>query len=551
MTPPIVRRAFVVYGVLVVALLGACSFEPVPTESVDAAPPDAPITPLGPPMLKSVAPMLGSVAGGDVVTITGDNFAVGTTVEIGGVPCTPVSVPSAYELSCTTGDHDFDEGAKDVVVTTTAGTATLPAAFTAECLWTTTTGRRSCGAIPPRLAIGAQTVTSWVTQLQAGHGFVAGGTTNAADNLDDATDAVLGTQAAVIATDGAGSPRTLSRTGLAPIDFRNSVPKLWVKVDNVAKVSALQLLLGDNNFANAYRFSFHSSQGQKWTTDGDWVALTLSWSAANVSVVGSPNRAAITDVQVRVVDNAMGTPVRLHVNGLALVAEAPPKYPHGVVSITFDDNFASMVSAGAPVLIARDIPATAYVIADLVGKSGRATLADLTTLQNQHGWEVAAHAHSDLNHAARFTNLAPDVLENDIVDMRAWLIEHRFRGYDHCAYPGGDFTGGAGTNVLALARRYYATCRSIYQGEREMVPPADAAKLRVFYITNATTLAQATAAIDQAKAHREWIILVFHNLVSTTPASTTQWRTTDFQSLVSHIAGSGLPVKTVGDVLAP
>jgi peptidoglycan/xylan/chitin deacetylase (PgdA/CDA1 family) len=559
MTRVIVRRAQVLCGVSLVSLaLAACSFEASTTVDAsadpDAAPaadaaPDVPDTPLGPPQLHSIAPTLGSVAGGDAVTITGDNFALGTAVEIGGVPCTPVEVRSAYEVVCTTGDHDFAEGDKDVTVTTSAGTATLKGAFMVQCPWTTSAGRRSCGAVPPRQPVAAQAVASWVSQLQAGHGFVAGGAANVADNLNDTTDAALGTQSAVIQTDGAGSPRTLSRTGLPAIDFTNHVPKIWVKVDNVTRASTLQLVLGDSGFANAYRFAFHSTQGQKWTTEGDWVALTISWSPANVSVVGTPNRAAITDVQLRVVDNATGTPVRLHVNGIALVPEPVQTFPHGVVSITFDDNFATMVSAGAPTLAAHNYPATAYIIAELVGKPGRATLADLQTLQNTRGWEIAAHAHVGANHTARFTNLAPQVLEDDLVDMRAWLIGHGLRGYDHCAYPGGEFTGGTGTNVLALARRYFASCRAIYQGEREMVPPADAAKLRVFYITNQTTLAQAKTAVDQAKAHREWIILVFHNLVAS-PASSTQWGAANFDTLVGHIASTGMPVKTVGAVLA-
>ena len=558
---PVVRLAVGVYSVVLAALASVGCFTPgaaagdagqgdgasdAPFDAApDSSPPDAP--PL-PPTLVAIAPALGSVAGGELVTIDGSGFAAGATATIGGVPCAPLTILSALQLTCTTGDSDFAEGAKDVVVTTTAGTATLTSAFTYECPWTTSAGRRSCGAAPPKHQVAPQVVAAWVTQFQAGHLFATTGTPGAGENLDDTTDAVIGTQAAVIATDGTGTPRTLARTGLAPIDFTGHVPKLWVKVDNVTSAATLQLVLGDSSFANAFRFSFHSTQGQRWTTNGDWVALTMSWSPANVSVVGTPNRAAIADIQLRVIDNATGTPVRLHVNGIALVPE-PPTYPHGVVSITFDDNFATMVSAGLPALSAHGFPATAYVIADLVGHAGRATLAELQTLQASHGWEIAAHAHADVHHATRFTNVPANVLEDDLVDMRAWLIANGFRGHDHCAYPGGEFTGGAGTNVLALARRYFATCRTIYQGERETYPPADPAKLRVFYITNAVTLAQAIAAVEQARTHREWIILVFHNLVAT-PAASTQWSSADFAALVAHVASTGMPVKTVGQVAA-
>jgi peptidoglycan/xylan/chitin deacetylase (PgdA/CDA1 family) len=517
-----------------------------PPDAAPDAPPDAPADP---PTLTAITPTTGSVAGGTFVMLEGSGFTSGTTVAIGGVSCAPVVVMSATLLACTTGDSHFVEGAKDVVVTNPdTMSATLPAAFTYECPWTTSLGRRSCGAVPPHAPFPAQVVASWITQLQAGHGFVAGGPASAGDNLDDTSDAVLGTQSAVIETDGAGTLRTLTRTGLSPIDFTGYMPKLWVKIDHVTSAASLQLVLGDSNLANQFRFSFHSTQGQRWTTDGDWVALTMSWAPENVTVVGTPDRAAITDVQLRVIDNATGTPVRLHVNGIALVAEPVATYPDGVLTFTFDDNYATMVSAGLPPLTAHGFPATAYVITDMVGESQRATLADLHVLQDDHGWEIAAHAGTDLHHFARYPNLSAQVLEDDMVDARAWLIANGFAGYDHCSYPGGDFTGGIGTDVLALSRRYFATCRTIYQGERETYPPADSAKLRVFYVTNAVTLASAMTAVDHAKANREWIILVFHSLVAA-PASSTEWSATDFTMLVEHIASTGIPVKTIGQVL--
>jgi hypothetical protein len=83
-----------------------------------------------------------------------------------------------------------------------------------------------------------------------------------------------------------------------------------------------------------------------------------------------------------------------------------------------------------------------------------------------------------------------------------------------------------------------------------MYLPADSLKLRVFYVTNTTTLARATAAVDNARANREWIVLVFHQLVASPPAVSTEWSAADFATLVAHVASSGIPVKTVGQVLA-
>ncbi|MDQ3294970.1 MAG: IPT/TIG domain-containing protein [Myxococcota bacterium] len=518
-----------------------------PPDATLATPPDAP--PPLPPQIVAIAPALGSVKGGATVTIDGAHFEPAATVAIGGIACAPVLFDSSAQIRCVTGDSQFVEGARDVVVTNPDGSvATLSGAFTYECPWTTSTGRRSCGAVPPRPSFAAQPIAVWLTQLEPNHGFVAnpGGV---GDNLDDTTDATLGSQSAVIVTDGGGTLRTLTRLGAPAVDFTNRMPKLWVKIEQVRRAATLQLDLGDSQLANVFRFNFKSTQGQLWATEGDWVAFTLPWSAAT-TIIGNPDRTAITDLRLRIIDDATGVPVRFHLNGIAAVDEPIQTYPRGVVSFTFDDNFASMVTEGLPPLVAHGFPATAYVIVDMVGRTGRATLTQLATLQATHGWEVAAHAFTDLHHAARFTNLAPATLEDDLVDVRAWLIANRFEGYDHCAYPGGDFTGGIGTNVLGIAATYFATCRTIFQGMRETYLPAHSHKLRVFYITNAVTLASAIAAVDRAVTNREWIILVFHKLVDA-PVVTTEWAITDYQALVTHVASTNAAVKTVGKVLAP
>src|SRR5690606_30740555 len=165
----VVRSLYPIF--LVNFLVVACSGTPQPADPdaglvpdgppADAASDASPDAPAEPPTVTAITPEVGSVAGGTLVMIEGSGFQAGTTVTIGGVPCTPVVVMSATLLACTTGDSHFAEGAKDVVVTNPDSTsATLPAAFTYECPWTTSLGRRSCGAVPPRPPFAAQVVTS-------------------------------------------------------------------------------------------------------------------------------------------------------------------------------------------------------------------------------------------------------------------------------------------------------------------------------------------------------------------------------------------------------
>jgi peptidoglycan/xylan/chitin deacetylase (PgdA/CDA1 family) len=327
---------------------------------------------------------------------------------------------------------------------------------------------------------------------------------------------------------------------MAPIDFTGKVARLWLKVDGVDHLGELEVQLGDGSLANAFRFSLRTGQSRQWFTDGDWVSVAVPWTPDGV--IGTPDRSRITDVMVKVADDATGTHVRLHLNGIALVAEAAPAYADGVISFTFDDNFDSLVPA-AQILAAHDVAATAYVITDQVDKAGRAKLADLTMLQDE-GWDIAAHAYTQVTHALNYTELSPSEVEDDMVDTRAWLIAHGFKGYDQCAYPSGEFTGP----VVALANHYFTSCRTIYSAQQELFPPSDSRRLRVGYVTSSVALATVEQWIDEARANHEWLILVFHRLVDN-PVASVDWRTQDFRAVVDHVASCGLPVATISTVM--
>ncbi len=55
-----------------------------------------------PPVINTVTPTAGAIAGGDLVTISGTGFLAGATVLFNGVACTAVTVVSATSLTCTT-----------------------------------------------------------------------------------------------------------------------------------------------------------------------------------------------------------------------------------------------------------------------------------------------------------------------------------------------------------------------------------------------------------------------------------------------------------------
>lgn len=504
---------------------------------------DEPSEPLS---LSSISPDSGGVVGGTPVTLSGAGISKSTTVTIGGAPCTDLQVMDSHKATCTTGDVAFVQGAADVVATRNSDTVTLSGAFTYNCNYTTKSGKTLCGAAPP-IAAPEQTVDTWVTQFQGDHGFTVGGPAGAS-SMADTEDHVLGDQSVFIQTTGAGGAvSTISRTGMPAMDLSDHMIKVVLRVDNVIHLGSIDVMLGDSNFANAYTFSLKSGQGQQYMTDGDWVSFSVSWDAANVSVRGTPNRRNITDVQFRVSDDAQGVPVKLHVNGLGLVKTPSDKFPHGVVTFTFDDDWATMVTPGSQILAQHDFPATAYVIVDKIGGTDRATLGELHDL-DASGWDISSHAFTDVDHSAMFTTLAPNAVEDDMVNTRQWLIDNGFGGFDHCAYPSGEFDEIGQTDASSVAGRYFTSCRTIYGRQLESFPPSDPRKLRVFYASASATLASAIAAVDAAKANGDWLIIVNHRLVDV-PTLNTDWHVADYQALVDHVAQSGIDVATMTQVL--
>lgn len=398
-------------------------------------------------------------------------------------------------------------------------------------------------AFPPRGAslavLGARgkTAQRMLTAFQSGHGYTAnaGGT----HNLNDTSDFALGSQSVSVITDGAGTAKTVKRVAQTAVDGTGKHAKVWVKVPAQAKVAGLQLYLGDTNLANYWRWELKNSASQPWMHDGQWTVWTLPFGQA--AVTGTPTRTAITDVQLRVQDDATG-PVTAQFGGVALV-NTSSAFPAGVVSFTFDDTYLSTYTQGRAYLDRYGFSGTAYVIQDYVGQSGRMTLTQLHALEQLSGWEVAGHATTGAAHNARITSMTDAQVRAEFAGIRDWLQVNGFAG-DHYAYPGGEYL----SHQAAIAEEFFTGARTVYQ-RPETHPPARPGKLRSKgYVTSSVTVAVLTAAIDQAAANGEWLIISNHDLV-TTVSGTTDQTIADFQAVVDYVNTKGIPVRTVGEVL--
>jgi hypothetical protein len=82
----------------------------------------------------------------------------------------------------------------------------------------------------------------------------------------------------------------------------------------------------------------------------------------------------------------------------------------------------------------------------------------------------------------------------------------------------------------------------------ETIPVSEPSKLRSIVVTNTHTLANVQGFVDQIKDGKDWGVICFHDIV-TTPTTTYQWSTADFEDLIDYIAAEGIPVRVVSEVV--
>lgn len=394
------------------------------------------------------------------------------------------------------------------------------------------------------------------TRFQTGHGWTSNGT-GATFNLNDTTDFDSGTQSAKMTTGGAGAQTNIRKFAGTVPDTTGKYFRLRIKVDDTTHLSELDFYLGSTNLGSNYKWTFFTLGASAYVVSGQWLTVVLSF--ADAVITGSPARSGMTDLQIQAWDDNTTNPVTVHIQSVELVPDGSTPFPNGVVSFCFDDSWDSPKTIGAwDKLDGLGWPASMFVITDVLGVASRLTLADLKNRHDRWGWEIASHAYTDAAHALTYTGETAAALETDRRAQKAWMITNGLRDADGSAYPLGQF--GQTTDAQStreVSRRYFAYERTTSSRTVETYPPADPLRLRATSaittfaggVTPASLTTASTGKIAKAAANAGWLILVFHKIVTTTPAATTECLLSDFQAIVDAVNAAGMRVKTIGDVL--
>lgn len=393
-------------------------------------------------------------------------------------------------------------------------------------------------------------VRTIITQFQPGHGFVATGVSRSDVNDNAAGHFICGTQAATVRTVGDGTTYADLTSTRLRFDSTGSYLAVRYRLSSARGPRSLELdIANDAQFRHFYRWRFadrSSTLGAGFSYDDEWEQIFLSF--ADATATGHPSRSGLTAARLRVRDG--GKPVTVQWQEISLVPEPAELFPRGVATICFDDLYQTQYLRGRPVLDAHGYRATVAVLRQAIGMAESMTLAELRSLQDDLGWEIGCHADTLAVHRATDIGKPLPEVEVDLRAEKTYLRENGLAGGNMFAYPSGLWNPA----VIAMVRKYCQAGRLDFFRTQETFPPANPFKLRACGRISAAagghTAEMVRGYIDSAAAHRSWLILIFHKIVSGNAAISTECSLGDFESVISHLAGSGMAVLTAGDVLA-
>ncbi|CAM5330942.1 polysaccharide deacetylase family protein [Streptomyces aurantiogriseus] len=431
-----------------------------------------------------------------------------------------------------------------------------------------TTGGRPLPLIVPSGRRPAYRKATWSQQFQTGHGWAIGGAGTASSDANDGTEFVRGTQSLRVTTAANGIQSQVRKLAGTAVDMTGKMIRVVLKVDDVTHLNRFEFLVGTSSLANYYRWTVHthSAANPNYVQSGEWVTIHLNWADVttaggtySISSSGVPNvRSGFTDMQFNCYDDAAGA-VTYRLQAIELVPDTSETFPNGVVSITFDDSDASVFSLAKPKMDALGFQGTMFNIAEAIGSGpSYLTVPQMRIMQDCSGWEQGGHAYGTAAHAARYTTMTEQAVDDDFRKLRSWMVSNGFTS-EHFAYPGGQFGKTIdGVPVDQIAARYFTTARSIVSETVESFAPAMPHRLKaVTGINDGTsiggvTVASLTAAggkLDRCVNNGDWLILCLHKLVAGTPADSTEIGQAGFNTLMDAINSRGIPVVTVSEAM--
>lgn len=400
-------------------------------------------------------------------------------------------------------------------------------------------------ALVPRPAFLPRKPEYVIANFANGHGWTATGPW-ASTNLNDTTQQGWADQVISGVTDGAGGGCNLQKIGgFTAFDPTGKHMLLFMKCSAPTRIASVILYLSSeasSSFTNHSTWTALGGSGQLMQPN-EWFPVIFTADGAGTAGTGSG--AAIQAMRLRIADKAGAQPITVALGGVSQY-DRSDKYPNGVVSLCFDDGWASHATTVKTALSKYRYRASAFPIIELLGTAGYTTEDQFLNLGRAFGWEIGAHCTTLAIHQAGFTSLTGDALKAELLAIRRWLTDRGLPSQT-VAYPQSLYN----PEVLAESRKLFAVGRTTDGAQKEVFPPAEPMRIRSLSLTTspAVTLAAAKTAVDNAQTFGHHLVITGHDMVTSAPAGA-NWLAADFTALVDYIATKSIAVKPLGEVLA-
>jgi len=227
----------------------------------------------------------------------------------------------------------------------------------------------------------------------------------------------------------------------------------------------------------------------------------------------------------------------VNVNYQALAAE--DSGPAALISITFDDGYRSIWDSALPVMSSRNLKGVFFGETGPLnsGEDWVMSWGQVRALQNTYGWEIGSHS---ITHPY-LTQVSDSQLTQELLGSKQDFAAQgiNVRGF---ATPNGAYNA----KVLSAIAKYYDYHRAAWGGSNSW--PYNKYEILAQEVSNTTTPAQVKQWIDSAVVNKQWLVLLFHEIVAGT-AGGYQYNINQFAQIIDTIKVSPIRVVTFADVL--
>jgi peptidoglycan/xylan/chitin deacetylase (PgdA/CDA1 family) len=211
----------------------------------------------------------------------------------------------------------------------------------------------------------------------------------------------------------------------------------------------------------------------------------------------------------------------------------------GIITLTFDDGWKSQYVNALPEMRRYGFKGTFYIYTSVIGTdSERMTVSNLRALR-AYGNEIGSHTvtHPDLTQISD-AQLVTELSQSK-TSLEAWLGTGTVKNF---ACP----SDGYNTHTTSYVDNYYRSQRTVDVGwntKGNFLPYL----IRTQNIDQTTTPQQVGAWVNQAKADKYWLVLVYHQVTNSPDLYDVSVR--NFKNGLSKIKASGVPVLTIDKAL--